>query len=126
MPIDIRDLIAGLPEERRTRIEQRAQDLIAEELSLRDLRHALGLTQESLATQLGVRQETISRVERRSDLLLSTLRQHVAAMGGELELVARFPGRPPVTLKGLAPLGVSGGEAARGKRGMPTQGETQE
>jgi hypothetical protein len=55
-----------------------------------------------LAKSLGVRQEQISRLEQRSDLLISTLRGYVEAMGGRLLLVAEFPNRKPVTLSGIA------------------------
>jgi len=87
---------------RRRRIEARASELIAEELSLRDLRRAHELTQQRMAEFIGVGQEGVSRLEKRSDLLLSTLRSYVEAMGGRLRLVAEFPDRPPVFLGGLA------------------------
>lgn len=87
---------------RRKRIEARAAALIAEEMSLRDLRQALKLTQESLAETLGIGQDGVSRLEKRSDLLLSTLRGYIEAMGGSLSLVAEFPDRKPVILSGLA------------------------
>jgi DNA-binding XRE family transcriptional regulator len=77
---------------------------MAEEMTLRDLRRALERTQVHLARQLGIRQETVSRLEKRSDMLLSTLRSYVEAMGGQLDLMARFPGRPPVRLKTLSPV----------------------
>jgi DNA-binding XRE family transcriptional regulator len=89
---------------RRAKVDARAAELIAEEMTLRDLRRALERTQVHLARELGVKQETISRLEKRSDMLLSTLRSYVEAMGGELDLVARFPDRPPVRLKTLAAL----------------------
>ena len=54
-------------------------------------------THGELAASLGVGQDTVSRIEPRSDILLLTLRRYVEAMGGEVELVARFPYRPPVT-----------------------------
>jgi hypothetical protein len=54
-----------------------------------------------MAETLGVKQENISRLEKRSDLPLSTLRSYVGAMGGTLELVARFPDRHPVILSSL-------------------------
>jgi hypothetical protein len=57
-----------------------------------------------MAEVLGVGQESVSRLEKRTDLLLSTLQSYVKAMGGELRLVAEFPNRPPVLLKGLASL----------------------
>ncbi len=71
-------------------IEGRAAELIAEEMSLRD-RQALKLTQERLAEALGIGQDGVSRLEKRSDLLISTLRSYVEAMGGSLSIVAEFP-----------------------------------
>ncbi len=93
-----------LPAKRRAKVEARAQELIAEEMTLRDLRRALDLTQERMAEMLDIGQDSVSRLEKRSDLLLSTLRSYVAAMGGSLELVARFPDRPPVIVSGLTSL----------------------
>jgi DNA-binding XRE family transcriptional regulator len=69
--------------------------------TLKDLRIAAKQTQEDLAAALGVGQDTISRLERRSDMLLSTLRHYVESMGGKLELVAQFPDRPPVVIEHL-------------------------
>jgi transcriptional regulator with XRE-family HTH domain len=60
-------------------------------LALADLRERQGVTQVEVATRLGVNQGNISRIEHREDLYLSTLRGYVAALGGELQLVARFP-----------------------------------
>ena len=102
MARDVEDLIAELPPERRRRIEERAAELIAEEMTLRELRKARELTQASVARELGIGQDAVSRLEQRSDLLLSTLRKTVEAMGGSLSLVARFPDRPPVELAGIA------------------------
>lgn len=97
----VSEKIARLPRARRERVEARAAALIAEEMSLRDLRRALGRTQERLAEDLGVGQVAISRYEQRTDMLLSTLRHYVEAMGGELDLVARFPNRPDVRIRKL-------------------------
>jgi transcriptional regulator with XRE-family HTH domain len=69
--------------------------------TLKDLRQAAQQTQEQLAATLGVGQDTISRLERRSDMLLSTLRHYVESMGGKLELVAQFPNRPPMVIEHL-------------------------
>ena len=91
------DLMAALPEDRRQRIETRAMELA----TLKDLRQAAQQTQEQLAATLGVGQDTISRLEKRSDMLLSTLRHYVESMGGQLELVAQFPNRPPVVIEHL-------------------------
>jgi hypothetical protein len=89
---------------RRRKVEERAAQLIAEEMSLRELRRAHKLTQERLAETLGVGQDQVSRLEQRSDLLLSTLRGYVEAMGGRLTLIAEFPKRKPVVLSGIAAL----------------------
>ena len=83
-------------------IHARAQALIEEELTLRALRQAHDLTQERMAELLGVKQENISRMERRADLLLSTMSSYIEAMGGKLKLVAEFPERKPVVIKNFA------------------------
>lgn len=90
-----------LPPDRRAKIQARADQLLAEEMSLRDLRLARKLTQEKMAELLKIRQEGVSRIEKRSDLHLSTLKQVIQAMGGELRLVVEFPDRPPVILSGF-------------------------
>lgn len=94
-------ILASLPAKRRAAVEARAAALIEEERTLRDLRKALGRTQAQLAKKLGVGQDAISRLEQRSDILLSTLQDYVRALGGELSLVATFPDRPAVSLKTL-------------------------
>jgi len=92
------DVLSAFTPEQRARVEARAQELIEEELTLRDLRQAQHLTQERMAELLGVEQENVSRIERRADLLLSTLASYVAAMGGKLRLIAEFPNRKPVAV----------------------------
>lgn len=96
------EVINGLPPERRERVEQLGCQLIREELTLQALRRQLEFTQEGLAERLDTRQGSISKVESRNDMLISTLRSYVEAMGGTLELVAHMPGRPPVTLDGFS------------------------
>ena len=95
-------MMAGLDPARRRKIEDRTAELIAEEMTLRELRKARQLTQVSVARELGISQDGVSRLEQRSDLLLSTLRRTVEPMGGSLSLIARFPDRPPVELSGIA------------------------
>ena len=102
MALDVNDVIAGLDPAMRRRVEERAAELIAEEMTLRELRKARQLTQARVAAELGISQDGVSRLEQRSDLLLSTLRKTVEAMGGSLSLIARFPDRPPVELSGIA------------------------
>lgn len=93
-----------LPSARRKKVEKRAKALIAEEMSLQDLRRARKQTQVRVAQELRIKQENVSRIEKRSDLLISTLRGYVEAMGGKLSLVAEFPDRPPIALTGIAAL----------------------
>lgn len=72
------------------RAEKRARKMLAE-MPLNELRAARQLTQESLAKSLGINQAAVSKMERRTDMYISTLREFVAALGGELEITARFP-----------------------------------
>ena len=94
----LEDVLSALPVKRQAKITQRAAELA----TLRDLRVAASQTQADMAQALGVRQDTISRLEQRSDMLLSTMRRYVEAMGGQLEIVATFPNRPSVKLAHLA------------------------
>lgn len=102
MATNVNDIISKLSPAQRKKVEARAAQLIAEEMTLRELRRARKLTQVRIAKTLGITQDSVSRLERRSDLLLSTLRKTVEAMGGSLSLVAEFPDRPPVLLAGIA------------------------
>ena len=95
----LEQIMADLPAKRRATVEARAGNLA----TLKDLRQAVAQTQQDLASTLGVGQDTISRIEKRSDMLLSTLRRYVEAMGGKLELVAQFPDRPPMVIDHLSP-----------------------
>lgn len=100
----MRDIMAGLPKARQARINARARQLIAEEMTLRSLRKAHRKTQKAMAAQLGIGQDSVLRLEQRSDMLLSTLREYVAAMGGKIRLLAEFNGTAPVELSGLGVL----------------------
>ena len=76
--------------ERQERIRKRTEELLAE-LPLQELRQARALSQQELAEVLGLNQATVSKLERRTDMYLSSLRRFVEAMGGELEISASFP-----------------------------------
>ena len=102
MAVSVDDKIRKLSTAQRKKVEARAVELIAEEMTLRELRKARKLTQVRMAKRLGITQDGISRLEKRSNLLLSTLRETVEAMGGNLSLVAEFPDRAPVVLSGIA------------------------
>ena len=101
MPVDVNDRIRELRAAQRKKVEARAAELMAEEMTLRELRKARQLTQVRIAKALGIKQDSVSRLDKRSDLLLSTLRKAVEAMGGTLCLVAQFPDRKPVVLSAL-------------------------
>ncbi|WP_321337370.1 XRE family transcriptional regulator [uncultured Cohaesibacter sp.] len=83
----------------------RSEELIIEYKTLQELRKARDLTQTRMAELLNITQDNVSRLEKRSDVLLSTLRSYVEAMGGELDLVAKFPNKPPVHIQSLGDLG---------------------
>src|SRR5579863_9365931 len=102
MPVNVNSKIRKLRPAQRKMVEARAAALIAEEMTLRELRHARKLTQVRVAKLLGITQDSVSRMEKRSDLLLSTLRKTIKAMGGELSLVAEFRDRPSVVISGIA------------------------
>jgi transcriptional regulator with XRE-family HTH domain len=117
-------IIAKLPAARRAKIAARAEQLIAEEVALQHLRKARRLTQKRMAQLLDIGQDSVSRIETRSDLLLSTLRNYVEAMGGSLKLVVEFPDSTAV----LSSLGETGNAKAaqlaskktsRGSRRLP-------
>ena len=105
MSRNVNDVIRKLNSRQRKKVEVRAAELIAEEMTLQELRRARKLTQVSVAKALGITQDSVSRLEKRSDLLLSTLRKTVQVMGGNLSLVAEFPDRAPVVLSGIAEAG---------------------
>jgi DNA-binding transcriptional regulator YiaG len=98
----LQEKLAELSPEQRQEIEAETKLLIAEEMTRQQLRQALKLTQEQMAELLQVDQGNISRLEQRTDLMLSTLRKYITAMGGELKLVVEFPNRPPISLVGIS------------------------
>lgn len=100
----LKDKLRALPASRRKKIADRTKSLIAEEMTMRELRKARNITQVEMAKALGVKQEQISRIEKRTDLHLSTLRRSIEAMGGELILAAKFPQGAPVKLTGFTKL----------------------
>lgn len=85
-----RVLRAGMPAASQRRASARARAMLAD-MPLQELRRARRLSQEDLARRLGARQASVSRLEHRADMYVSTLRSYVEALGGTLEIVARFP-----------------------------------
>jgi predicted DNA-binding protein (UPF0251 family) len=100
-PIPAEEIIATYSPENQARIKARAAELIAEEFALRDLRRAKQITQEQVAERLGGRQVYVSRLERRADMKLSTLRDYVRAIGGDLQLMVTFPEGQAVRIKDI-------------------------
>jgi transcriptional regulator with XRE-family HTH domain len=98
MAISAKDRFARLPKARREKILVRAEEMIAEEMTLAELREARARSQAQLAAKLGIQQAAVSRLERRTDMYLSTLRDLIASMGGTLRIIAQFPDRPPVSI----------------------------
>lgn len=109
-------VISGLPLDQPREIEARAAQLIEEEMTLSDLRKARELTQKRVAEALRISQDGVSRIEARSDFLLSTLGAYVEALGGKPRLVAEFPHRRPVIISGLESLGPQQTPRRRGRK----------
>jgi DNA-binding transcriptional regulator YiaG len=100
----LNDIITNLSPEQQTRVAQRAKTLIAEEYTLQKLRKSLNKTQIDLATLMGVQQFQVSKWERQEDLPVSKVRELVEALGGNLKLIAEFPGDTPKEIVGLGEL----------------------
>jgi DNA-binding XRE family transcriptional regulator len=99
---NVNEIIKALPAARRRKIEKRAAVLIAEEMTLQELRQAREMTQVKMAKRLGVAQKQISEIEKRTDMHISTLRRSIEALGGKLSLIAEFPDRKPISLSGIS------------------------
>jgi hypothetical protein len=98
MAIPFNDYLDKLSETERQAVAARTAQLVDEEATLRQLREARFRSQEEIARRLGINQASVSKLERRTDMYVSTLRSLIRAMGGELDIVARFPDRPPVRI----------------------------
>jgi DNA-binding XRE family transcriptional regulator len=99
--VSLEEMLAKESEEFRQSVKQRTAGLVAEELNLREVRRLRKLTQARLSKKLKIGQEGVSRIEKRTDLYISTLRSYVEGVGGKLKLVVELPDRPPVLLSGL-------------------------
>lgn len=114
--VSLEEMLARESEEFRQSVKQRTAELIAEEMNLREVRRLRKLTQARLSKKLKIGQEGVSRIEKRTDLYLSTLRSYVEGVGGELTLTVKFPDHAPVILTGL---GESAGEAKKEAKTSP-------
>jgi len=111
MTVTLEEILSQMPEERRARIFKRAEE-IRQEINLREMRRLRKVTQARLSKKLKIGQEGVSRIERRADLYLSTLRNYVEGVGGKLSLVVEFPDRAPVILSGFG----EGSEASKPRK----------
>jgi DNA-binding XRE family transcriptional regulator len=84
------ELRSKMKPESQQRARELAQSMLAK-MPLQELRQARGLSQKALAEALHVQQPSIAKLEKRTDMYISTLRGHIEAMGGELDVIARFP-----------------------------------
>ena len=84
------ELKAKMSPERRAKIDKKVKTALAE-MPLNELRNACGLSQKLLAESLHIQQPAVAKMEKRADMYISTLRSHIKAMGGELDVIARFP-----------------------------------
>ena len=96
------ELRAQMSLEARDKAEEEA-DRLGEEMDIAEVRRAIKLSQQDVDQTLQIRQGTVAKIEERADMSLSTLRRFIEAMGGELEIVARFPDQA-VRIKGFAEL----------------------
>ncbi len=119
------EVVAALPEERRARVEARAEELRGEVESLSALRRLAGKAQMEIAEALNVKQPSVSKIEKQADMYLSTLRSYVEAVGGQLELVVRLPDQAPLRLERLGDVMPRGkAQASRTTKRRPKQGTT--
>ena len=117
------EVVAALPEARRVRVEARAEELRDEVESLSELRRVTGKAQVEIATALNVKQPSVSKIEKQTDMYLSTLRSYVEAIGGKLELIVRLPSHAPLRIERLGDVALSAaagsGKAAAKRRSKP-------
>jgi transcriptional regulator with XRE-family HTH domain len=92
-----------------------------QEMTLRQARHAAGKTQTAIAERLNIGQDSVSRLEKRGDMLVSTLRDYVMAIGGKVRLVVEFEGHPPVELSSLGVKRKSTPKGSRPSARRPTK-----
>src|SRR3979490_1131205 len=95
------EMIDALPKHRRERIDARNREIKDECDSLRAFSKAAGKAQAEIAATLRIKQSSVSKIEKQTDMYLSTLRSYVEAIGGELDLVVRLPSRPALRLEAL-------------------------
>jgi len=113
-------IVTLLPHDQQTIIAARQQDMTQEVESLRKLRQIAGKAQADIASALNITQPSVSKIEKQTDMHLSTLRNYVEAVGGELELTVKLPKRPVMRIHHLGDLAPVRDASVRKKSGDPT------
>lgn len=103
----LKEVLDALPAEERAEIDRRFKELVNEVESLKALRRLSALSQAKIAKTLKISQPAVSKIEKQTDMYLSTLRSYVEAIGGELEVIVRLPNRKPVKVKSLEDVAAS-------------------
>jgi len=111
MTVSLEEILNQMPEEERAQVFRRAEE-IRQEINLREMRRLRRVTQARLSKKLKIGQEGVSRIEKRTDLYLSTLRSYVEGLGGKLSLTVEFPDRAPLILSGFG----EGSEASKPRK----------
>jgi DNA-binding XRE family transcriptional regulator len=97
----LQEVIDALPADERAEIDRRFEEMVNEVESLKELRRLSELSQAKIAKSLRISQPAVSKIEKQTDMYLSTLRSYVEAMGGELDVIVRLPNRAPVKIRSL-------------------------
>lgn len=105
MTVSLAAMKARLPSKDRAEVDRRTAEILAEVRGLKALRQARSSTQKAVAKRLKVSQASVAKLEQRTDVLISTLRQYVEALGGRLDLVVSFDGdAKPLRIAGFSDL----------------------
>ena len=111
------EVVESLPAERRERVDARFQELKAEVEGLRELRQAAGKAQAEIAATLNIKQPSVSKIEKQADMYLSTLKNYIEAIGGQLELIVHLPHNRAMRLNAFGDLRPA--DSIRPARGRP-------
>jgi DNA-binding XRE family transcriptional regulator len=101
MPEPLENIFYALPSKRRAELDRRFKELVNEVESLKELRRLSAKSQAKIAKTLKISQPAVSKIEKQTDMYLSTLRNYVEAIGGELDVIVRLPNRAPVKVRSL-------------------------
>jgi len=100
-PVLLDEVMAALPAKRRVKVEAKGRELLKKidrRATLKEMRKARRISQTTLAEAIGVKQMQVSRLEKRRDPRISTLKRSIEALGGQLTMIATFPDQEPMVL----------------------------